>query len=300
VRETLAAVPAGDGWRRVPEQSLHVTLAFLGQLDAAEPVIEAVRPALRPLSPLTLGGVVLLPPRRPRVMAVRLEGEMSALQSAVSGSLAAAGLYAPEKRPFLAHVTIGRARRRPSTDVPAVPALGFMAPSVSVYESQLSPKGAEYTALATFPILTAAQDADVIRAARLAALADSPRSFGRTLEEETARPAAWWEDLARRSAAGVTDRVFLAGGGAAGMAGGHLEGEDVVLWGMWVAPDARGKGVGRALMDAVVAWARSIGAPRVVLLVKDGVPFAAELYASAGFEPTHREGDETHFALRLT
>ena len=254
----------------VRRESLHVTLAFLGQLEdeVAPRVIEAVRGAMRPVSALSLDSVVLLPPRRPRVMAVELAGEVGELQSAVSGALVSAGLYAPEKRPFLPHVTIGRARsgERPSPSVPDVPALSFMAPSVSVYESRLSPKGASYEALATFPVLTIASDPAAIRAVRLAALADSPASFGRTLEEESAAPAEWWSDLAARSAAGVTDRVFLAPEGA-GMAGGHLEGEDVELWGMWVAPAARGSGLGRSLLDAVVAWARSIGAARVVLRV---------------------------------
>ena len=283
----------GEGWRALPADSLHVTLAFLGEVEDAGAIVEAVRSAMRPITSLSLGGVVLLPPRRPRVMAVRLAGDVSELQSAV-----AAAVDVVERRAFLPHVTIGRARGRPPSELPSVPSLSFAAPSVSVYRSHLSPTGARYEALASFPVLTIASDPEVVREVRLAALADSPGSFRMTLAEESAAPASWWTSVASRSAAGVTDRVFLAPDGA-GMAGGHVEGEDVVLWGMWVAPAARGSGLGRALLSAVVGWAQSIGAARVVLSVRDGVPHAASLYTSAGFAPCGRDGDETHFAIEM-
>ena len=283
----------GEGWRPVPRESLHVTLAFLGRREDPEAVVAAVDGAMRPVTSLALDEVIVLPPRRPRVMAVRLSGDVSDLQSAV-----ATALDAVERRAFLPHVTIGRARaERPSRSLPELPAMSFAAPSVSVYRSHLSPKGARYEALASFPLLTIASDPAAVRAVRLAALADSPGAFLKSLAEEAALPDSWWESLASRSAAGVTGRVFLAPEGR-GMAGGHLEGEDVVLWGLWVAPSSRGRGLGRALLSAVVGWARSIGAPRVVLAVRDGVPHAASLYESAGFEATHREGDQAHFELR--
>ena len=297
MRSVLAGVVPGGGWRQVREESLHVTLAFLGHLEDGDAVAPVVRDAMRPITPLASGEAVLLPPRRPRVMAVRLEGDVSALQSSLSSALEAAGLFVPDKRPFLPHVTIARARDRPSRSLPHVPKLSFTAPSVSVYRSHLSPKGARYEALATFPVLSIASDPAALREVRLAALADSPRAFLKTYAEEAALPSSWWSDLARRSATGVMDRVFLAPEGG-GIAGGHLEGEDVVLWGMWVAPGVRGSGLGGALLRAVVDWARSIGAARVVLSVRDGVPEAAGLYRSAGFAATHREGDQTHFEQR--
>jgi 2'-5' RNA ligase len=291
VREALPA--PGEGWRAVPRESLHVTLAFLGARDAAEPVVEAVREAMRPITALALDSAVLLPPRRPRVMAVRLAGDMADLQSAV-----ASALDAVEKRAFLPHVTIGRARERPSLALPAVPRIAFTAPSVSVYRSHLSPKGAGYEPLATFPVLTIASDPEALREVRLAALLDSPGSFLMTHADEAARDVAEWAALAARSAEGVTDRVFLAPAGQ-GMAAGHLDGDTVELWGMWVAPAARGHGLGRALLDAVVRWAASIGARRVVLAVRDGVPYAPALYESAGFTASGRVGDQTNHALAL-
>ncbi len=300
VRSALAALPLGEGWRRVREESLHVTLAFLGSLDSAELVISALRDPLPAISRLSLGAPVLLPPRRPRVAAVKLAGDLLALQAGVAGRLSSAGLYTPESRPFLAHVTIGRARGdRSSRELPAVPSLAFAAPSVSVYSSELSPKGARYVALASFPVITVASDPAALRAVRLAALIDSPGSFKTTVAEEEARPPWWYEDLAARSAAGVAARVFHAPDGQ-GMVGARLDGDEVRLWGMWVAPSARGRGVGHALVGAVVEWARSVGAARVELSVRDGLPAPAALYAAAGFEPTGRhEGEETFFALPL-
>jgi 2'-5' RNA ligase len=151
----------GDGWRRVGPESLHVTLAFLGWREESdvERVLEAVGGALTPIALLTLGKVVLLPPRRPRVMAVELEdpaGSSVALQTAVSSSLAGAGLYEPERRPWLPHVTIGRARGpvRRGAPVPEVPALDFLAPSVTVYRSVLGRGGAQYEPLGRFGLDT--------------------------------------------------------------------------------------------------------------------------------------------------
>jgi len=55
---------------------------------------------------------------------------------------------------------------------------------------------------------------------------------------------------------------------------------------MWVAPDARRSGIGGRLIDAVVAWARELGATRVFLDVADRNAPAIALYQSKGFRPT--------------
>ncbi|MBC7842799.1 MAG: GNAT family N-acetyltransferase [Gemmatimonadaceae bacterium] len=51
-----------------------------------------------------------------------------------------------------------------------------------------------------------------------------------------------------------------------------------------VAPDARGRGLGRALTDAVIAFARSRHAARVVLTSNTRLTAAVSLYRSLGFE----------------
>lgn len=54
---------------------------------------------------------------------------------------------------------------------------------------------------------------------------------------------------------------------------------------MWVAPTARGHGTGAALVEAVLAWAREIGAARVGLWVTTGNARAIALYDKTGFAP---------------
>ena len=54
---------------------------------------------------------------------------------------------------------------------------------------------------------------------------------------------------------------------------------------MWVAPDARRQGVGGALIDAIIDWARSSGLNRLLLDVADNNGAAIDLYARKGFEP---------------
>jgi GNAT superfamily N-acetyltransferase len=52
---------------------------------------------------------------------------------------------------------------------------------------------------------------------------------------------------------------------------------------MWVAPFARGRGVGDALVDEVVQWAAKHDAPRLILRVVTGNERAGALYARHGF-----------------
>jgi ribosomal protein S18 acetylase RimI-like enzyme len=52
---------------------------------------------------------------------------------------------------------------------------------------------------------------------------------------------------------------------------------------MWVAPEARGRGVAGALLDEALAWARSIDARLVQLGVVCDNSAAVQLYTRAGF-----------------
>lgn len=55
------------------------------------------------------------------------------------------------------------------------------------------------------------------------------------------------------------------------------------VWGMYVAPEARGRGVGRALLRALIAHARSRGVERLTLGVATTNHAARELYRASGF-----------------
>jgi GNAT superfamily N-acetyltransferase len=56
---------------------------------------------------------------------------------------------------------------------------------------------------------------------------------------------------------------------------------------MWVAPEARGCGAGRALCDACAAWAAEHGFRALNLAVVVGNDAAQRVYAGAGFVPSH-------------
>ena len=102
---------------------------------------------------LVLGGALLLPPRRARVLCASLEdpdGTLADLQSRVSDELTAAGVYTPEKRPFRAHATVARlrpARAAPRSVSEAPEPLEFAGGPLTLFESRLHPHGARYEPL---------------------------------------------------------------------------------------------------------------------------------------------------------
>jgi RNA 2',3'-cyclic 3'-phosphodiesterase len=129
-------------WRPLPDASLHVTLAFLGQrpdADAAAAVVAGLGDRAAPA--LALAGALPLPPRRPHVLTVAVadpDGGLATLQAAVSDALAAAAEYEPEARPFRPHVTVARlvARAHAPRTVDAIPEpLRFTAGRVVLYRS---------------------------------------------------------------------------------------------------------------------------------------------------------------------
>ncbi|HEX4689541.1 MAG TPA: RNA 2',3'-cyclic phosphodiesterase [Solirubrobacteraceae bacterium] len=144
-------------WRAVPDESLHVTLAFLGASDPA--VVERVGETLRaavgdaPAPALALGGALLLPPRRARVLCGSVsdpQGALAALQARVAGGLVEAGALEPESRPFRAHVTVARLRpraRAPREVDGAAEPVAFAAGPVTLFASHTHPAGARYEAL---------------------------------------------------------------------------------------------------------------------------------------------------------
>lgn len=133
-------------------------------------------------------------------------------------------------------------------------------------------------------------DAAAFRALRLSGLRESPAAFGSTYENEVDRPLDRTTELLARGTGGE-DVVFGAWDddgtlvGVAGMRRGtslktrHLGG----VWGMYVAPEARGRGVGHALVSAIIQHARSLGMERLVLGVEATNQPARALYHALGF-----------------
>jgi ribosomal protein S18 acetylase RimI-like enzyme len=127
----------------------------------------------------------------------------------------------------------------------------------------------------------------VWRALRLAALAEAPYAYGSTLAEWRHAPEERW----RARLGGVAQNLVASVEGArCGMASG-VAGSPCELIGMWVAPSARGRGVGDALVRAVLAFASRRGEP-VELEVLETNARAIALYRRHGFVTVGTKGDE--------
>jgi ribosomal protein S18 acetylase RimI-like enzyme len=131
---------------------------------------------------------------------------------------------------------------------------------------------------------------DRFRDLRLRALEDAPDAFGSTLERERPHGEAEWRRWLTGWDGATTNVVFVAevrGRWVAVAVGSFAAGEDAHLYAMWVEPESRAAGTGRALVDAVVAWAEDeTPAAALDLWVTQGNEPASALYRSAGFEPT--------------
>lgn len=162
VREALidwrdGASALASAVRALSADSLHVTLCFLGWQDADQ--IAAVATSCgelsgQPAPRLSLANPRWLPPRRPRVLAVELldpTGTLARIQARLSQLLEAGGWYRPEKRPYLAHVTVARVARgarAPREQLRDVPSLTFDASTITLFRSRLARGGAQYDPLA--------------------------------------------------------------------------------------------------------------------------------------------------------
>jgi ribosomal-protein-alanine N-acetyltransferase len=94
--------------------------------------------------------------------------------------------------------------------------------------------------------------------------------------------ATWWAELAARPRRAYV--VEEEAGRVLGYAGVDLGGEAADVMTMAVAPAARGRGLGRRLLDEVVARAREDRAEHLMLEVRADNDVARNLYDSNGFE----------------
>ena len=141
------------------------------------------------------------------------------------------------------------------------------------------------------------EDAESVWAVRLRALREHPEAFGRSYEESHATPiAAVRERLGIASAPpnGVALGAFLGGAlvGTAGVARQEPERQrhKATLWGVYVAPEARGRGLARRLVAEAIVHARALpDLEQIHLMVGERSLGARAIYASLGFVPYGRE-----------
>ena len=165
--------------------------------------------------------------------------------------------------------------------------------------------------------LTAA-DAERYARLRMRMLRESPWAFGSSPETDVAadrvrlaeRMAAPEQALfAVEADAGAAPRTLVA---AAGLlrATAPKAAHRARVWGVYVAPEHRRRGLGRAVMEALLHHARGVpGLAWLDLSVSAAAPAAQRLYADLGFTAWGREADalrvdgrghdEIHMALRL-
>ncbi|OYT71692.1 MAG: RNA 2',3'-cyclic phosphodiesterase [Chloracidobacterium sp. CP2_5A] len=163
-RRRLLQAPWSRHVKWVAEASLHLTIRFLGEVDAAALTALTARLEAALEQPAALGAVELSlteprffpSARQPRAIAclVAAPPALLALAALAEAAARAAGLAARD-RPFHGHVTLGRTR-------PAWPSgtrLGFppeqtawRADALTLYRSDLLPDGPRYAELRRFPL----------------------------------------------------------------------------------------------------------------------------------------------------
>jgi GNAT superfamily N-acetyltransferase len=123
-----------------------------------------------------------------------------------------------------------------------------------------------------------------LRELRLEALQDSPDAFWTRYEEAIERTDADWREWTT-----FPCHVAVEDGRLVGMVAAFADEEDAGtadLIAMFVTPDARGRGIGAALVDAQLAWARAEGFARMRLMVNVERGPAFRLYERCGFTDT--------------
>ncbi|MBI2082602.1 MAG: RNA 2',3'-cyclic phosphodiesterase [Deltaproteobacteria bacterium] len=155
-----------QGVRWVHEGGIHLTLRFLGEIEE-EIVIQVKERLIKvatqlPSFELMTKGIGFFPHiSRPRIVWVGLDGEVERLQqlkSAVTMSVADLKIHPEEDRAFQPHLTLGRIRdSKALVGLVAIEEEGrklrsekFRVEELILYKSELTPKGARYTRLASF------------------------------------------------------------------------------------------------------------------------------------------------------
>ncbi|WP_437573667.1 RNA 2',3'-cyclic phosphodiesterase [Sorangium sp. So ce887] len=160
--------PRAPSAKWVEPAGLHITLAFMGEIGEERlPLVIAAAGSVaafhRPLRLSIEKGGAFGTRRRPRVLWLGVGGAVGALTAIhrdLEQTLSMSTGYVPEDRPFAPHLTLARSR-----DPRGDPALDSCAQAVGnvdfgetrieeiiVYQSEMTPKGARYTALARVPL----------------------------------------------------------------------------------------------------------------------------------------------------
>jgi ribosomal protein S18 acetylase RimI-like enzyme len=139
---------------------------------------------------------------------------------------------------------------------------------------------------------------------RQQALADAPLAFSASPEDDLASSVDAVRGLLNRAPRSVvlgamTDTLI----GSVGIYRNHRLkcAHKVHVWGMYVSPQSRGHGIGRALLEAALDHARSLGGvSQVHLCVSEAAGAARGLYESVGFRIWGTEPDSLRYEGQST
>lgn len=164
VRRLLSSLGSSiPGARAVPEEQIHLTLRFIGEVEANQ--FQDIKARLLEIDarPLTtaIRGVGHFPPRgKPRIVWAGLEsaGDIMILRNRVNNLLSQCGVE-PERRKFHPHVTIARLKNSPPERVAAFLQTNALLQSpkividhITLYSSRLHVDGATHTVEAVYPL----------------------------------------------------------------------------------------------------------------------------------------------------
>ncbi len=159
--------------RWVGPETFHITLQFLGETDKLDDIRQALEPIKAAQVPLTFSGAGFFPnPKSPRVFWVGIESDenLQQLANSIAAALEPLG-FERGAGPYKPHLTLARrGSGRPNSRRGDQSAPGLLAVRVKVeglhhldfgtmtarefclYESKLSPQGAQYTKLSQYSL----------------------------------------------------------------------------------------------------------------------------------------------------
>jgi RNA 2',3'-cyclic 3'-phosphodiesterase len=156
----LQDLPAG---RPSGAEQIHLTLFFLGEVQEGvkEEIIAGLQAIAQPPFSLRVEGVGSFPsPHRPRILWAGFSpsSPLRHLKQQIDEALLALG-FLPDKKPFHPHLTLARIKNPRVTGIPQFLQQHknffleeFIVESFHLYSSKLTPKGAVYIKVKTFPL----------------------------------------------------------------------------------------------------------------------------------------------------
>jgi len=158
----LRAAPWAAQVRWVSMENLHLTLRFLGDITPAQATqyADALRSGLSRIDNLGVLRLRVSGPRffpsaaRPRAIACLTDAHPTLDALAALAESCAVGIGLPEDpRPFRGHITLGRLRDgRAHGVLSEIPGAWLHSATITLYRSQLHPRGPTYSALAKFSL----------------------------------------------------------------------------------------------------------------------------------------------------